>query len=233
MFHFYLDGVLLPIAPSKLSLTYPNQNKTVNLINGDEINLISKAGLCLITFEAILPNFSYPFAVNTNGFRSSDYYLDFLLSLKDNKKVFQFIVIRNYGKSNSFHSTNITTTLEDFTVVEDATTLGADILVKVSLKQYLQVSTTTCNISIPTNSTASISSSTTRETSSISDDFPKSYTVVKGDCLWNIAKFFYGDGSKYLAIYNANKSLIDSDNVGTKNPLYTIYPDQQFTIPAL
>ena len=34
----------------------------------------------------------------------------------------------------------------------------------------------------------------------------QTYTVVKGDCLWNIAKKFYGNGSKYSIIYNANKA---------------------------
>jgi LysM repeat protein len=50
-----------------------------------------------------------------------------------------------------------------------------------------------------------------------------SYTVVKGDCLWNIAKKFYGKGSLYTKIYNANKDKI-------KNPSL-IYPGQVLTIP--
>lgn len=53
---------------------------------------------------------------------------------------------------------------------------------------------------------------------------PKTYTVVSGDCLWNIAKKFYGDGSKYKKIYEANKNIIGS------NP-NLIYPGQIFTIP--
>ena len=52
----------------------------------------------------------------------------------------------------------------------------------------------------------------------------KTYTVKKGDCLWNIAKKFYGKGSDYTKIYNANKGAIG------KNP-NLIYPGQVFTIP--
>lgn len=44
------------------------------------------------------------------------------------------------------------------------------------------------------------------------------------DCLWNIAKKFYGKGSDYTKIYNANKGTIG------KNP-NLIYPGQVFTIP--
>lgn len=37
----------------------------------------------------------------------------------------------------------------------------------------------------------------------------KKYTVKKGDCLWNIAKKFYKDPTKWKKIYNANKSTIE------------------------
>lgn len=36
------------------------------------------------------------------------------------------------------------------------------------------------------------------------------YTVVSGDCLWNIAKRYYGSGAKYTLIYNANVDIIES-----------------------
>lgn len=49
------------------------------------------------------------------------------------------------------------------------------------------------------------------------------YTVVKGDCLWNIAKRFYGSGAQYTKIYNANKDIIKNPNL--------IYPGQVLTIP--
>ena len=49
--------------------------------------------------------------------------------------------------------------------------------------------------------------------------------MKKGDCLWNIAKKFYGPGAKYTVIYNANKGVIGS------NP-NLIYPGQVYTIPA-
>lgn len=37
-----------------------------------------------------------------------------------------------------------------------------------------------------------------------------SYTVAGGDCLWNIAKRFYGNGARYMDIYNANVDTIES-----------------------
>ena len=54
-----------------------------------------------------------------------------------------------------------------------------------------------------------------------------SYKVVRGDCLWNIAKKkeHYGNGFAWPVIYKANRDKI-------KNP-DLIYPDQNFSIPPL
>ena len=51
----------------------------------------------------------------------------------------------------------------------------------------------------------------------------RTYSVKKGDCLWNIAKKFYGNGSAYTKIYDANTNKIANPNL--------IYPGQVFVIP--
>ena len=51
----------------------------------------------------------------------------------------------------------------------------------------------------------------------------RTYTVKEGDCLWNIAKKFYGNGSAYTKIYDANTNKIANPNL--------IYPGQVFVIP--
>lgn len=51
------------------------------------------------------------------------------------------------------------------------------------------------------------------------------YEVVKGDCLWNISQKFYGTGTKWDVIYEANKDDI-------KNP-EDISIGQVFVIPAI
>ncbi len=40
----------------------------------------------------------------------------------------------------------------------------------------------------------------------------ETYTVKKGDTLWRIAKKYYGNGAKYIKIYNANKNIIKNPN---------------------
>lgn len=51
----------------------------------------------------------------------------------------------------------------------------------------------------------------------------RTYTVVKGDCLWNIAKKFYGSGPLWPRIFDANRGKIKNPNL--------IYPGQKFVIP--
>lgn len=51
----------------------------------------------------------------------------------------------------------------------------------------------------------------------------RTYTVKRGDCLWNIAKRFYGNGASYTKIYDANTKKIANPNL--------IYPGQVFVIP--
>lgn len=51
------------------------------------------------------------------------------------------------------------------------------------------------------------------------------YTVVAGDNLWDIAKKFYGNASRWPEIYAANKDKIKDPNL--------IYPGQVLVIPSL
>jgi nucleoid-associated protein YgaU len=51
----------------------------------------------------------------------------------------------------------------------------------------------------------------------------QTYTVKPGDTLSKIAQQFYGDSSKYMKIFDANKDKLKDPNM--------IHPGQQLTIP--
>lgn len=55
------------------------------------------------------------------------------------------------------------------------------------------------------------------------------YTVVSGDTLWGIAEKFYGDGSKYTQIFEANRSVWSSN--GQKEDPNILYPNWELVIP--
>ncbi len=54
-------------------------------------------------------------------------------------------------------------------------------------------------------------------------DSQRTYTVQSGDTLWKISQEMYGDGSKYMKIFEANTELL-------KNP-DQIFPGQKLVIP--
>ena len=226
MYYVYLDKILLPITPSKLTLKIKNQNKTVVEINEGEINMLKKAGLTEIDFDATFPNVKYPFATYKNGFQTAKSFLDAIEKLKTNQKPFQFIVSRTYPNGKGLYNTNIKVSLENYTIKEDAKN-GLDTVVTFNLKQYRDFGTKICKISFPkSQKPVAVAPPPPRPapTSPKPVNQNKTYTVVRGDCLWNIAKKFYGNGSQYTKIYNANRDKIRNPNL--------IYPGQVLTIPV-
>lgn len=224
-YEFFLGKCLLPVTPSKMEVKVKNANKTLTLINEGEINVLKKPGLTEVEFSCEIPQVSYPFASYKAGFRGADYFLGVFEDLKASQEPFQFIVCRALPGNGKLFNTNLRVTLEDYKVTEEAKN-GMDLTVKVKLKQWRDHGTKTVNITV-TAARPRARLEPQRETAaSPAPQQARAYTVVKGDCLWNIAKKFYGDGSRYAVIYNANAGVIG----GSPN---RIYPGQVLTIPAV
>ena len=221
-YDFYLDKCLLPITPSKLTVKINNANETMTLIDEGEINILKKAELTDIEFECSIPQVKYPFAVYKAGFKGADYFLDYFEALKNDRKPFQFIVCRSLPAGGRLFDTNIKVSMEDYKITEDADN-GFDLDVKIKLKQWRDYGTKIVDITFDMGKPQG-SVEPQRET--VNAPGAQSYTVAKGDCLWNIAKKYYNNGSKYTVIYNANKEVIG----GNPN---LIYPGQVLTIPAV
>lgn len=230
----YMKKCLLPIAPQKLQIKINNANKTITLIDEGEVNLLKKAGLTDIDFECTIPQVKYPFAVYKSGFKGASYFLEYFETLKTKKKPFQFIVSRSMPNGKTLFSTNIKVTLEDYTITEQAKQ-GFDVTVKISLKQWRKYGTKTVKIKVDTtkatSSTTTTTTTATKTETRSQETSPapaqnQTYTVVSGDCLWNIAKKFYGNGAKYMTIYNANSSVFKGRSPNL------IYVGEVLTIPA-
>ena len=190
-YHFYLGKMLCPVAPSKLQLKISNKNKTMTLINEGEVNTLKQPGLTEISFDLLLPNVKYPFATYKSGFIGAKHFLDEIEKLKVDGKPFQFIVTRLFPNGKVLFDTNMKVSLEDYSIKEDAKQ-GFDVTVSIKLRQYKEYSTKTCNINSDGKSASVQSGRPTNNSPSTN----QSYTVQKGDCLWNIAKKFYGNGCR-------------------------------------
>ena len=207
----YLDDMLLPITPSNITLNIKNQNHTINLIDGSEINILESPGLSEVGFSFLIPQLTkYPFAVyQNNEFKDVVYYTNKLEDLKVNKKSLQFIVIRRSPTGEYLYDTNITMSLEEYSI-EDDVKEGFDVSVSVKLKQYVPYKTK--KYIKASNNTAVEEGSNRPSTKPISD----TYIVKAGDTLWSICKKYLGDGTKYKEIAKLNN---------IKNP-NLIYPNQ-------
>lgn len=213
-YEVYLDDMRLPIPPQKIPIKYPGQNKTANLINGEEINLIKPLGLAEISLDFILPQARYPSAVWDGD--NAEEILERLKELFEEGDSFEFIVIRD-APTGSF-DTNLDVTIEELKVSDDVKE-GFDLTVSLSLKEYRSYGTKRMSFSL----TGDASEEPPERSGEPEESTLGTYTVVRGDTLWGIAKKLLGDGSRWREIYNLNQDKISNPNL--------IYPGQVLTIP--
>lgn len=221
-YKMYIGGALMPITPSKVKVKINNQNKTLVLISGEEINILKEAKLTDVSFDLLLPQVSYPFT--NGGAQSADYYLSLFERLKKSKEPFQWILNRSRPDGTGMFFSNLTVGMEDYQITDDAKE-GFDLTVSVKLRQYRAFGTKTVIITPPPAPAQPATATVTpppRETSEAPQN--SSYNVKKGDCLWNIAKKQLGDGSRWKEIYDLNKDKIQNPNL--------IYPNQTLTLPS-
>ena len=199
-YHFFIDGMELPYAPSKLSITIGSNNKTVELINGSEINILKNPKLTEIKFDAELPRGrQYAFA---NKLVEPEIFLEHFEKIMVNKKPVELVITRPNpnGFGNRFYSNDITVSLEGYELKEDAGN-AFDVVVSLSFKQYINHGTVkkvnSGNSVVPPQ----------KPNDTVTGN--QTYIVQKGDCLWSISRKFYGDGALYMKIYNANTKVIE------------------------
>ncbi len=203
-----LGGVQMPVTPSKIQMKIKNQNKTINLIDGTEINILKAPGLTEFDFEVLIPQVKgYPFAIyvdkSTGGgyadtkFLDAAYYLEFFEKLKIEKQKVKLAIDRTSPDGTvKLFGTDYEMVLEEYSVIEDSNN-GLDLTVSLSLKQYRDYQTQVYNVTedkhlVPSNLPTS-------------KKVPPPYTVKKGDTLWAICKKKLGNGSKYPQIAKLNK----------------------------
>jgi hypothetical protein len=177
----------------------------------------------------------YPFALYEKGtFHSADWYLKKLEKWKTNKKAVTFIMSRTSpnGKKLLF-DTNMSVTIEDYEIIEDADSQGLDIKVKLTMKQYKEWGSKKLVVKKKTTSKKTVAKkTTTRKTKTTA----KTYTVKSGDCLWNIAKKQLGNANRWKEIYNLNKTVIENTakkhGYKSSSTGHWIFPGTKLTLPS-
>lgn len=206
---FYIDGVLFPITPQRMNIKFKNRNRTVTLVNEGEFNILKESGLQEISFDACIPAVKYPFAQYLGGiFLPIVYYIELIKRLKNSRKPFDLVIVREGTIGILGYSHCLKVSLEDWQVKEDAGD-GRDLTVSLTFKEYKERNNSIVSVIEKNLVTA------TKIRDSSSKVIAKSYKVKTGDTLYNIAKKELGDGSKYTYLKSLNKlSNANSIKVG-------------------
>ena len=214
MYKMYLGTMLCPVTPSKIDVKIKGQNKTLTLINDVQVNVLKNPSLTEITFDLLLPNVKYPFANYNIVWKDAQWYLNRLEMLKSRKKVFQWIVTRSLPSGKLLYDTNMSVSLESYTIKEDVKN-GFDVVVSVTLKQYREYGTKIVKVSaVEQKATVEKKRETTNSPAPTANS-TKTHTVTEGDTLYNVSKTYYDDGSKHTEILEENKDKIENPNVLT------------------
>lgn len=198
----------LPVNPEQIEISVVQANEKYNILKLGQIVVPTHMELAKYSFEVEFP-YSLRHYVETAGdFKTSDYYLKHFSDWRKELKPVLFTA--NNGLGENISSLVL---IEELTITEKAGEEG-DKYVSFRLSEYREFNPK------PTQSGAVY----TLGKSSEAEVNPKGtglYVVVSGDSLWAIAKKYYGDGSKYNKIVEANN---------IKNPSL-IFPGQRLVIP--
>lgn len=210
-YFFFMGTMQLPVPPSKMTLKINGRNKTMNLINDGEINILKTPGLSEISFEALLPNQQYPFSSYILGFKKSTYFVETFETLKTSFQPFQFIVCRMGTGFEFLSETNLTAVLEDYDIVEDAGN-GFDAMASIRLKQYKPYATKTATITKNEDGSTTVKVNEPRATTKSPDLVHK---IVAGETLWEVCKKGLGSGQGWQAIASIN-NIVNPNSLDSK-----------------
>ena len=197
--------IALPVKPEDYTVSVFHRNTVTNVIQTGDVNLMGKTGLREVSLSSFFPTKKY----NFGNFEADP------LSLVE-----QIEGWRTSGKPCRVvigRALNMECTIESFSWGEQDAT--GDIYYRMALKEYKRIKTTKANITVQTDPPQQ------RETKAPEASGGKQYTVKSGDCLWNIAKQFYGNGAKYTDIVSANQ------NIFAKRSPNLIYAGEVLNIP--
>lgn len=204
------DKIMLPVNPESFAFTEKHNNTSVNVNSIGEVNLLGKRDLKTGTISSHFPKRDRNYA-NNSGRQAPYTYINKLLSWKSSGKPVQLIITGT--------KINFQVTIETLKYGEQDGT--GDVYYDLTLKEYRAVEIKKTKLKKTKKKKTTKKKNKPKRPAAKKKT--KTYTVKSGDCLWNIAKRFYGNGAQYTKIYNANRGKIKNPNL--------IYPGQVLTIP--
>lgn len=205
------EKIQLPVLPQSFQVTNGSSNESVNVVGLGEIIIMQSRPALQFSFSSFFPATKFP-GLQVDNVTKPLTLIQKINTWKASKKPIHFVA--------TACGVDLYVTIENFQYSEEGGDPGT-YQYSITLKEYREITVRQVKVNIP-KATATVQKSEPRVDNTVT---PQTYTVKSGDCLWNIAKKFYGNGAKYTTIYNANKGVIG----GNPN---LIYPGQVLTIPA-
>ena len=211
------DKIRFPVVPSSIGVNRSNNIDTQSVLKLGEVPIFNGTSLKTIELTSFFPNQEYSFCDYT-GFMKPYEFSDKIQKWLYEGKPLRIIVTDS--------PTNMQCLIQQFDTVEQDGT--RDLYFTLNLLEYRPIEVPNLNNnnqSNNSNNSQNISRPSENNDSSNSNQ-QKTHKVVKGDSLWAIAQKYYGKGSLYPKIKEANKSKYPSL---AKNNI--IYPNWELIIP--
>jgi hypothetical protein len=199
--------LLLPVNPSELKTSEASKNRTASVINLGDINIPDVRALNNISFSSFFPAFySAGMMISQTELKKPIDYVNMLMDMKNSKQPIRLVLAGNIQqilKANG--NTSCLFLIEDMQY-EIKAGQEYDIYYTIKLKQYKNFEPRTIVLGKPTPSKPNKPNIVIKPPSRpiIVKEQLQGYVVKSGDSLWEIARRFYGNGSLYMKIANAN-----------------------------
>ena len=208
------EKLRIPVLPEKFTVSIGSKNTSVDVVGLGEIVIKQSRPAYQFKFESFFPAHGYPGVPESSLIAPMECRNQIQRWLDSDRPVHLVLT----GVSIDTYAT-----IEKFEYYEQGGDVGT-LYYSMTLKEYREVTVRKVKVETATETQAATATVQPTETRVDNTTPPKTYTVKKGDCLWNIAKSFYGSGAQYTKIYDANKGTIG----GNPN---LIYAGQVLTIP--
>ncbi len=186
----------LSVNPPEISVTQDNKDKTIDLLNVGEINVPGMRGLIKVSLATFLPDSNSPFFTGT----APEQIVQAVKKAKNGQKAIR-IIISGSDVNTQFNVSSMSETYKEG---------QGDIYISWAFVELRDLNTGQVASFVRRYTDTGLC--TRRTTRSV----PKAVTVQSGDTLWNLAKRYYDDGSRWKDIARANDMYEDAPVPGMR-----------------
>ena len=222
------DGILLkiPVNPSEIEVNENQKIEVIEVLNAGEIPIPGYSELQSLQWESFLPTLRDGNYIS-NGMDAVGF-INKLRAWKKSNQPVRLVISGLFGKNLTAGNVNQLYLISDFKT-KAKYGYESDIAYSIKLVEYKRLEPR--KLELPKPKPQEPPKAVLKPPAPVPPRKPttppapkqRTHTVVRGDCLWIIARKYYGNGAQWRKIYEANKAKI-------KDP-HWIYPGQVFVIP--